>query len=145
MHRRLFLSSADSDKFIVTFILNPFDSPRPSSYFLSLSLSRVPARAEGFAPDFASGPGARASSPPALRWIVSLSSLSSLDRNRAHRHPTRKGAPTCNAEMGGEAGSHVYGIREVGNVGAGLCTKAMPKRNLSLFSAEEANTRATNR
>jgi len=35
-----------------------------------------------------------------------LSSLSSLDRNRAHRHPTRKGAPACNVEMGSEVGSH---------------------------------------
>lgn len=41
-----------------------------------------------------------------------LSSLSSLDRNRAHRHPTRKGVPTCNAEMGSEVGSHVCSIEE---------------------------------
>lgn len=67
-----------------------------------------------------------------------LSSLSSLDRNRAHRHPTRKGAPPCNAEMGSEVGSHVYSIEERSEM-SGLYTKAMPKSNLPL--QKEVKTR----
>lgn len=119
-----FFLPPDSDKFIVTFILNPFDSPFPLRTPIPFS-----SRSRGeIHSDFASGPEIFRRS---LRRIVSLSSLSSLDRNRAHRHPTRKGAPACNAETGSEVGSHVYGIEERPEM-LGLYTKAMPKSNLPL-------------
>lgn len=106
MQRRLFLSFSDSDKFIVTFILNPFDLPPPPlpppSYF-RLVLTEV------------FGPISQV-----IRSALYFSSLSSFDRNQAHRHPTRKGASTCNAEMGSEMGSHVRGIEERPAMSAGI-------------------------
>jgi len=65
MQRRLFLSSSDSDKFIVTFILNPFDPPFPLRTPVSFS-SRSHREIHS---DFASGPEVLRRS---LRWIVSL-------------------------------------------------------------------------
>lgn len=127
MQRRLFLSSSDSDKFIVTFILNSFDPPSP------LSCSRlVLSRRYSFR--FRK----RSRDTSALSGGLYLWSLSSLDRNRAHRHPTRKGAPTCNAEMGSEVGSHVYSIEERPVMSGGLYTKALPKSNLPLRNSQNA-------
>lgn len=133
MQRRLFLSSSDSDKFIVTFILNSFDPPFPFRTPVSFS-----SRSRGeIHSDFASDPevlqGAHSGG-------LYLSSLSSLDRNRAHRHPTRKGAAACNAEMGSEVGSHVYSIEERPEM-SGLYTKAMPKSNLPLKKPKRATNR----
>lgn len=106
MQRWLFLSSADSDKFIVTFILNPFDPPSSLRILVSFSrrdsvpISQAVPRYFGV-----------------LRWIVSLLNELAPTENRAHRRPTRKEALTCNAEMGSEVGSHVYSIGErPGNV-----------------------------
>lgn len=127
MQRRLFLSSSDSDKFIVTFILNPFDPPSP---FVLPSRSRlVPV---SFSRRYSFRFRKQSRDTPALSSGLYLSSLSSFDRNQAHRHPTRKGALTCNAEMGSEVGSHVYSIEERPVMSAGLYTKALPKSNLSL-------------
>lgn len=132
MQRRLFLSSSDSDKFIVTFILNPFDPPFPLRTLVSFS-----SRSRGEILRFRK----RSRDTPALAGGLYLSSLSSLDRNRAHRHPTRKGAPACNAEMGSEVGSHVYSIGERSEM-SGLYTKAMPKSNLPLRKLKRATNRS---